>query len=63
MNEMVAVENHMIIIKPKSNSIGECKKLMKILRSKSTNEFLNSRIRLRHLTVQVIKDIPLKKVS
>ncbi|MCA4419406.1 N-6 DNA methylase [Acinetobacter baumannii] len=63
MNEMVAVENHMIIIKPKSNSIGECKKLMKILRSKSTNEFLNSRIRLRHLTAQVIKDIPLKKVS
>jgi len=63
LNEMVAVENHMIVIKPKNNSLNECKKLMKILKSESTNKFLNSRIRLRHLTVQVIKDIPLKKTS
>lgn len=63
LNEMVAVENHMIVIKPKNNSLNECKKLMKILKSENTNNFLNSRIRLRHLTVQVIKDIPLKKTS
>ncbi|MEZ2903455.1 N-6 DNA methylase [Acinetobacter terrestris] len=60
LKTMVAVENHLIIIKPINNSLLECKKLMKILRSDSTNNFLNKRIRLRHLTVQVIKDIPLR---
>lgn len=58
LKSMVAVENHLIVIKPKNNSLLECKKLMKVLRSDNTNNFLNKRIRLRHLTVQVIKDIP-----
>lgn len=60
LKTMVAVENHLIVIKPKNNSLSECKKLMKTLRADSTNDFLNKRIRLRHLTVQVIKDIPLR---
>lgn len=59
LNISVAVENHLIVIKPKNNSLRECRKLMKILRSQETNDFLNKRIRLRHLTVQVIKEIPL----
>jgi hypothetical protein len=54
----VAVENHMIIIKPKNGKISDCKKLLKILKSEQTNLFLNERIRLRHLTVGVVKDIP-----
>lgn len=56
---MVAVENHLLIIKPKNNSLIDCKKLLKVLHSEKTNDFLNQRIRLRHLTVQVVKDIPL----
>ncbi len=63
LNELVAVENHMIVIKPRNNSLVECKRLMRILKSQSTNNFLNNRIRLRHLTVQVIKDIPLEDTS
>jgi len=59
LKSMVAVENHLIVIKPKNNSLAECKKLLKILRAEKTNDFLNKRIRLRHLTVQVIKDIPI----
>lgn len=58
LKSMVAVENHLIVIKPKSNSLADCKKLMKILSSEHTNAFLNKRIRLRHLTVQVVKEIP-----
>ncbi|WP_159725882.1 N-6 DNA methylase, partial [Acinetobacter proteolyticus] len=54
VNKLVAVENHLIVIKPKSKSLKDCKKLLKILKSEATNEFLNKRIRLRHLTVQVI---------
>lgn len=55
---MVAVENHLIVVKPKIPSIKECKKLMKVLYSQKTNDFLNKTIRMRHLTVQSIKDIP-----
>lgn len=58
LKSLVAVENHLIVIKPKNNSIIECKKLLKTLKTDEVNEFLNKRIRLRHLTVQVIKEIP-----
>lgn len=55
----VAVENHMIIIKPKSGLVRDCDSLMKQFKSKRINEWVNNRIRCRHLTVGVIKDIPL----
>lgn len=58
LNEPVAIENHMIVVTPKDGKINTCKKLMRILQSQQTNDFLNERIRLRHLTVGVIKDIP-----
>ncbi len=60
INQPIAVENHLIAIKPKSNKIEDCLKLIKILKSKKTNTFLNDRIRLRHLTVKAVKEIPLK---
>jgi hypothetical protein len=59
LKEDVAVENHLIIIKPKSLKLDDCKILVELLKSDNTNEFLNQRIRLRHLTIGVIKDIPL----
>lgn len=63
LKTLVAVENHLIVIKPKNNSLTACKNLIKILRSEEVNNFLNKQIRLRHLTVQVIKDIPLRTAS
>ncbi|MCK6263763.1 N-6 DNA methylase [Vibrio sp. ZSDE26] len=60
LKEAVAIENHMIVIKPKSSTLRDCKKILKVLKSNQTNEFLNERIRLRHLTVTVIKDIPIE---
>ncbi|MEZ8055382.1 MULTISPECIES: N-6 DNA methylase [Vibrio] len=60
LKEAVAIENHMIVIKPKSSTLRDCKKILKILKSSQTNDFLNERIRLRHLTVSVIKDIPIE---
>ena len=60
LKEHVAVENHMIVITPKSGSVDDCLKLLEILKSHQTNEFLNQRIRLRHLTVSAIKEIPIK---
>lgn len=58
LNEPVAIENHMIVVTPKDGKVNTCKKLMRILQSQQTNNFLNERIRLRHLTVGVIRDIP-----
>ncbi|MCU6193895.1 N-6 DNA methylase [Enterobacter sichuanensis] len=59
INMPVAVENHMIIIKPKDSTLKACEKLLSVLHSSRTNDFLNERIRTRHLTVGVIKEIPL----
>lgn len=58
LNEPVAIENHMIVVTPKDGKVNTCKKLMRILQSQQTNDYLNERIRLRHLTISVVKDIP-----
>jgi hypothetical protein len=60
LREPVAIENHMIVVKPKDGKVKTCKMLVRVLRSQQTNDFLNNRIRLRHLTVGVVKDIPLR---
>lgn len=54
----VAVENHMIVLAPKDGLILTCEKLMQNLKTDLVNDFLNKRIRLRHLTVGVIKELP-----
>lgn len=54
----VAVENHLIVLKPRSNTLDECLELISILRSKKTNDWLNERIRCRHLTVTALRELP-----
>jgi hypothetical protein len=61
--EPIAVENHLIIVKPKSNMVADCRALLNVLKSPQTNNFLNSRIRCRHLTVDAVKQIPYKQVD
>ena len=55
----VAVENHLIVIKPKSGLSSDCIKLMDYLHSDLVNNYLNEVICCRHLTVQAIKKIPM----
>lgn len=57
-NTPIAVENHLIIIKPRSNTLTDCERLTETLMSENTNGFLNERIRCRHLTVGAVKEIP-----
>ena len=57
--ELVAVENHMLVVQPIDGSLSSCRQLLKLLKLSETNDFLNNRIRLRHLTVGVLKQIPL----
>ena len=58
---LVAVENHLIVCTPKDGTIRQCRLLIKALKRKQTNHFLNNHIRCRHLTVRAIKEIPLAK--
>lgn len=54
----VYVENHLIIVKPYDNDLDKCKKLLEELKKNSVNEYFNSIIRCRHLTVKAVKEIP-----
>lgn len=56
----VAVENHLIVAQPKTKAKAKelCKKLLANLRDARTSDFLNERIRCRHLTVSAINSIP-----
>jgi hypothetical protein len=58
-SQSVAVENHLIVVRPKDNTLKSCKELLRLLKNTNINDFLNNRIRCRHLTVGVIKSIPI----
>lgn len=57
--EPVYVDNHLIVLKPTRGGISACKNLMKLLKSKSVDYWIDSQIRCRHLTVKVVSNIPM----
>jgi len=59
MDEPVFIDNHLIVLKPKSGKLSTCVKLVKKLKSKQVDNWINERIRCRHLTVKVVSQIPL----
>ncbi|WP_162931259.1 N-6 DNA methylase [Streptomyces sporangiiformans] len=56
--ESVAVDNHLIVASPRDGSVKSCQTLLKVLSSKSASEWLDNRIRCRHLTVGAVREIP-----
>lgn len=54
----VAVENHLLVLKPKTGLMADCKRLLENLRALETNAWLNERIRCRHLTVSALRALP-----
>jgi hypothetical protein len=56
----VAVENHLIVLSPLDGFVKTCQGLLRALRTQETNDWLNDRIRCRHLTVPAIRDLPLR---
>lgn len=54
----VAVENHLLVLKPKSGLLEDCRGLLKNLHAPETNGWLNERIRCRHLTVSALRALP-----
>lgn len=61
--EEIAVENHLIVAAPHSKNINDCRKLVKLLSSKETTEYINNALRCRHLTTGSVKSIPVKNWS
>ncbi len=54
----VAVENHLIVVKPNDGSLDTCKEILDLLRSDATDQWLDRRIRCRHLTVRALRELP-----
>lgn len=56
--QSVAVENHLVVLKPKDSSVETCKRLLSVLRNPQTTPWLDQTIRCRHLTVTSLAQIP-----
>ncbi len=54
----VAIDNHLITLKPKGGGIEQCITLLEILESSDVTVWLDERIRCRHMTVGVVRSIP-----
>lgn len=52
------VENHVLVIKPKSNTVKACLSLLTHLTSPACRNWIDQRIRCRHFTVTSIRNIP-----
>jgi hypothetical protein len=57
-SQRVAVENHLLVCVPKSGGLTACERLLKVMQHPATNTFLNRRIRCRHLTVGIVREMP-----
>lgn len=54
----VAVDNHLLVLRPKDGTLKSCKALLRLLKRRSTTAWLNRRIRCRHLTVGSLAQLP-----
>jgi hypothetical protein len=54
----VAVENHLIVMRPKDGNLSTCQDLLINLQDERTNAWINETIRCRHLTVKSLADMP-----
>jgi hypothetical protein len=54
----IAVENHLIVLRPKDGTVKACRELLGILKDERTTRWLDERIRCRHLTVAALDELP-----
>ena len=57
-SEELAIENHLLILQPKDGKLQTCRRLLDLLQLPETSDWMNQRIRCRHLTVGSIGDLP-----
>ena len=56
----IAVENHLLVLLPRHSSLTYCYRALHQLNSSKTDEWLDRRIRCRHLTVSAAGSIPIE---
>lgn len=56
--DAVAVENHLVVLRPLDGSQAACEQLLGVLDSEATSQWLDRRIRCRHLTVGALQTVP-----
>lgn len=61
--QSVAVDNHLLIALPRDGSVVKCETLLDVLSSEQTTEYLDERIRCRHLTVGALAEVPWNPVG
>jgi hypothetical protein len=54
----VAVENHLLVLRPYDHTVRGCRALVRIVESDRASAFLDERLRCRHLTVGAVREIP-----
>lgn len=54
----VAVENHLLVLEPKDGKLKTCRQFMALAKCREPNDWLNQKIRCRHLTVGAIREMP-----
>jgi len=54
----IAVENHLLVLKPETGGLDTCRKMLRVLKAPRTSKWLNIKIRCRHLTVSAVASIP-----
>ncbi len=54
----VAVENHLLVLKPNDGTLATCRRLLALLQQNGTTDMLDRRIRCRHLTVSSLRELP-----
>jgi len=59
MPSSVYIDNHLIVLRPKSGKLSDCKSLLKKLQCEEINQWIDQQIRCRHLTVKVVSRIPI----
>lgn len=58
IEDNVAIENHLIVLKPKDGELSTCQDLLDNLQDERTNTWINESIRCRHLTIKSLANLP-----
>lgn len=57
--EPIAVENHLLVASPIDGKATTCRKLVRSLRDPRTTDWLDKRLRCRHLTTESLAELPM----
>lgn len=56
--EPIAVENHLVALLPKQKSLRSCRDIAHLVQTDIASDFMDRRLRCRHLTVSALKELP-----